>query len=413
VKNANFLVEHQCPQCGAPVVLEETERFFTCSYCRVKSYLMHHGYLRYYLPAKTPQRPDLFYIPYWRFKGMGFSLQASQTTHRFIDTSQQAVNLSGMPPSLGLRPQAINMRFVLPDTPGQFIKPQVPKIEAMQTVERRMQQALKRCTMRQFFIGESISIIYAPFYGTNRLFDGILEQPLGAEFDLTERLIKAPASKPARQFSFVPSLCPACGWDMQGRPDTRVLHCTNCTTAWMASRSGFKQVPFSHWKAKHPAETDRYLPFWRIQADASGIQLDSYADLVRIANLPKAVQESWGNRPFRFWVPAIKIKPKRFLRLSTSLTLSQPRWKPLDKMPAPFSYPVTLPLKEAIECLMITLGEIVKPRKSFAANFPQIQLKPASALLVYLPFAEGHHEYICRELQVAINKNVLSHADNL
>ena len=90
MKNANYLVEHQCPQCGAPAILEETERLFACPFCRVRSYLLSRGAFRYFLPAKTPERHTLFYLPYWRLKGMWFSYHMEKTAHRFIDTSHQA-----------------------------------------------------------------------------------------------------------------------------------------------------------------------------------------------------------------------------------------------------------------------------------------------------------------------------------
>ncbi|MGD9137268.1 MAG: hypothetical protein PVH42_10930, partial [Desulfobacterales bacterium] len=35
----NVLIEYQCPQCGAPATIEETDRLFTCQFCRVNSYL--------------------------------------------------------------------------------------------------------------------------------------------------------------------------------------------------------------------------------------------------------------------------------------------------------------------------------------------------------------------------------------
>jgi hypothetical protein len=374
---------------------------------------MHNGYFRYYLPAQTPDRRSLIHIPYWRFKGMWYTFQLSQTAHRFIDTSQQAIALRGIPATLGLRPQAMKMRFVLPGTPGRFIKPQLPKTEALRLAEKRMLNTSKSPSLHQAFIGETISIIYAPFYGENKLFDGILEQPLKDSPDPETFPPAESGSSFAKQFHFIPTLCPACGWDMEGQKDALVLHCRNCTTAWMASREGFQQIPFACWQAAQKPAAAFYLPFWRIKADIRGMQLDSYADLVRSANLPKAVQEKWRKRTFYFWVPAFKIKPQLFLRLSTQLTLSQPQWKPIEGKPASPANSVTLPLKEAIECVTLTLGEIVKPRKSIATNIQQLQIKPASAGLVYLPFQESHHEYICPELQIAINKKVLAHAGNL
>ena len=44
-----WAVELQCPQCGAPVTLEEADRILACAFCRVRLLLIHPGYPQYYL----------------------------------------------------------------------------------------------------------------------------------------------------------------------------------------------------------------------------------------------------------------------------------------------------------------------------------------------------------------------------
>ena len=85
-----ILIEYECPQCGAPAELEETDRLFTCQYCRVKSYLYHKDYFQYVLPHNAPKSKNLFFIPYWRFKGMLFSYIEEDIVHKFVDVSLQA-----------------------------------------------------------------------------------------------------------------------------------------------------------------------------------------------------------------------------------------------------------------------------------------------------------------------------------
>ncbi|HDH04186.1 MAG TPA: hypothetical protein ENH01_00515 [Nitrospirae bacterium] len=46
-------VEHQCPQCGGPVILEETDRFMSCAFCRVNLFIVSGDFSRYYLPPST------------------------------------------------------------------------------------------------------------------------------------------------------------------------------------------------------------------------------------------------------------------------------------------------------------------------------------------------------------------------
>jgi hypothetical protein len=172
-----------------------------------------------------------------------------------------------------------------------------------------------------------------------------------------------------------------------------------------------KQLKF----AQIPGNGDNtiYLPFWRIRADISGISLKSYADLIRIANLPKTVQNGWDDVPFRFWIPAFKIRPKLFLRLASHITVSQPREELIPELPGKQIHPSTLPVKEAIESLSITLADFMKPRKTLMEKFHNIDIDAKSFTLVFIPFNEGHHEFIQHDYQIAINKNVLALSKNL
>ncbi|MDD4072471.1 MAG: hypothetical protein PHY78_08930, partial [Desulfobacterales bacterium] len=113
MKNFNFHIRHQCPQCGAPAVLEETDRLFTCGYCRVTSYLLQNGVFRYILPAAaTAETEALFYAPYWRFKGVFYSwVPGDEIQHRFMDISHLAIKSDHLPISLGFRSQALKLTF--------------------------------------------------------------------------------------------------------------------------------------------------------------------------------------------------------------------------------------------------------------------------------------------------------------
>ncbi len=156
-----------------------------------------------------------------------------------------------------------------------------------------------------------------------------------------------------------------------------------------------------------------YLPFWRIKAKLSGIKLESYADLITIANLPRVIQSGWNDIPFRFWIPAFKVRPKVFLHLATHTTLSQPRENLISKLPDAGIYPTTLPIQEAVESLKLTLADFVKPRRTLVARLRDIQIDAKSYTLVFIPFTEGHHEFRQPDFQLTINKNVLALSKNL
>jgi len=217
--------------------------------------------------------------------------------------------------------------------------------------------------------------------------------------------------RPDWKIGFLPTLCPDCGWDLEGRRDSLVLICRNCDSLWQPDGKKFKKVLFAHIPEK---EKDIiYLPFWRIKADVSGIDLKSYADLVKIANLPKFVKNEWYDMQFSFWSPAFKVRPQTFLPLSSRMTLFQPYVKLVNKLPDSELYPVTLPFSEAVESLKINLAGFMKPQKKLFHKLPDIKILPKSFLLVFVPFINKHHELIGLSSNFTITKNQLKMAGNL
>lgn len=406
-----YKIEHQCPQCGAPAVLDETDRLFKCPYCRVQSYLLRNGYFRYLLPSKAPAGKKLFYVPYWRFKGMLFSSAGNTICHRFIDASHQAVNASCFPVSVGLRSQTQKLKFVLPETKGLFLPPTQSFQKAMQIFKDRFNTGLPRPIYHQAHIGETVSMIYAPFYKDNGLMDGMLNEPIGNPipdgFDVADLSFKHPDD----HIRFIAAICPGCGWNLDGQRDSLVLTCTNCQSAWRPGSDGLNRINISHMATND--QNVIYLPFWRIKADVRHIDLATYADLIRLANLPRVIEKSWETTPFHFWSSGFKIRHKDFLRLSRGLTLSQPRNHLIRKMPLPRLHPVTLPVTEATESMKIILASFAKPASKILPQLDHIAITPKSFLLTYIPFAEKHHDLVNAELNLSINKNVLSFADNL
>ncbi|MEJ2657193.1 MAG: hypothetical protein P8012_08340, partial [Desulfobacterales bacterium] len=159
-----LLIEHQCPQCGAPAILKESDRLFYCEYCRVNSYLIQDRFFRYMLPNAAPEGKDLVFFPYWRFKGMLFSCVESGIFHKFIDVSYQAVESRFFPISIGLRSQALKLSFVTPEKSGYFLKPTFSFNKAMNIFKLRFSASLPSQVFYQSHIGDTISLIYSPFY---------------------------------------------------------------------------------------------------------------------------------------------------------------------------------------------------------------------------------------------------------
>ncbi|MBN2034687.1 MAG: hypothetical protein JW836_15570 [Deltaproteobacteria bacterium] len=281
----------------------------------------------------------------------------------------------------------------------------------MQAIRKRFSKGLPPPIYAQRFIGETISQIYSPFYVNGRLYDAVLNRPINSR-PLEGVDIKAlPESTPNWQIQFIPAQCPTCGWDLEGERDSIVLTCRNCSSLWIQAKKGFRKLEFG----SVPAEKEQavYLPFYCIEPEITGIQLDSYTDLIRVANLPKVIQKGMDERLFQFWSPAFKIRPLDFMRFSTALTLSQPRknWEP--RIPETEVYPVTLAADEALESLKISLACFMKPSGLLLPTLREIQIKAKSFVLVYFPFQTQKNEIFHTSFRLRTTRNMLNYARHL
>ncbi|MGD8462169.1 MAG: hypothetical protein PVH27_17580, partial [Desulfobacterales bacterium] len=247
-------------------------------------------------------------------------------------------------------------------------------------------------------------------YIENRLYDGVLNSPVAtaavADFDLDQLAFE----NPHWRIHFMATLCPNCGWDLDGDRDSLVLLCKNCTTAWYPVGKRLKQISFG----TQPIDDNDaiYLPFWRIRSKIKGIELNTYADLIKVANIPKVVQSGWENVGFRFWVPAFKVRPKIFMQLSKHMTLAQLQTEIVGELPQNRHYRINLPVTEANQSLKVNLASFFRPKNQLMEILPLVRITAQSFTLVYVPFVEKHHQYIQPDLQFAINKNILALSDH-
>jgi len=372
---------------------------------------MATDFFRYVLPHSAFQNKELVFFPYWRFKGMLFFCGPTGIKSRFIDVSHQAIASPYIPISVGLRSQAMRLRFVTPEARGRFLQPTQPVQKMLQTFEQRFARSLPKPIAFQSHIGETLSLIYSPFYVADKIYDAILEKPVSSPLPDEFNIDEFSGGALDWRIHFVSTLCPNCGWDLEGERDALVLTCKNCNSAWYPVRRKLKQLKFARMPAN--GEDSVYLPFWRIKANISGMNLQTYADLVRIANLPRVIQDDWNDIPFYFWIPAFKVRPQVFLRLASHITVSQPRGNLASELPQIRRHPSNLPVEEAIECLQITLASFMKSRKSLIEKLTDVRIDAKSAVLVYVPFQDEHHELVQTDFQLALNKNVLALSRNL
>lgn len=391
-------------------MLEETDRILTCSYCRVRLYLVAPDYFRYCLVSKETAEEDIIFAPYWRFRGMEFFSQAYAIRQRVVDTSILATEHSFLPRSLGLRPQALKLRFVSSKNKARFLKQRGFFKEALLDAGTKNQNSAEpshdRYTPLREFIGESLSLIYSPFMLNNSmLYDAIVKRPVPSA---TERDDQASFifEQPAKwDISFVPTLCPQCGWQLEGEKESCMLACTNCDTAWQPSGNCFTRV--AHRVGAGKDSVVMHVPFWRMQAAVTGISIGSYADLVRLANLPKAIRREWEAKKIFFWSPAFKIQPHIFLRLSQQMTVRQPEESWDEKLAGLSLYPVTLPVSEAAQGIKVTLVHLIKDKRMIYPLLPDITITIQEYELVYMPFRVTANEFIQCSLGFGIDRNAM------
>ncbi len=403
-------IEQGCPQCGAPVVLAETDRLLTCPFCGVKNFLQSRGAFRYTLPSRLEEEEQrhLIHTPFIRFKSNVFSVTEKGIQYRVIDTTQAGHELPGLPPSLGMRPQAMKMARVTPKTPGRFVR---LSIKAKTILEKAI--LLSKLTaggkhlFHRAFIGDTTSFIYLPLQrDETHLLDAIRETPLAPLERIEPAALKTMPFSPNWKVNFLPTLCPRCGWDLDGEVDSIVLSCSNCDTLWEISARGLHQVA---WRIQ-PGDryTAFYLAFWQITAQVSALDISSFFDFVKQTNLPMVPRAAWRDRPMNFLIPAFKLRPKIFLRACRQATASQHRLAPVSDRAVPKLFPVTLPGSEARQAVKICLAACATTPKNIFPYLPEARVRERARSLVLLPVVDRGHDWLQPETGTVVAKSVLA-----
>ena len=410
MERSSWEVELECTQCGAPISLEETDRILACPYCHVRLYLWTPSQFCYCLPPLKAASENLTFIPYWRFKGVVYSVIPFEVRHRILDTTLLAYAHRVLPLTLGIRPQALKLRFASGETQGRFLKPQVSLQEAAMRIHNQFEELegflLSRPPFHREFIGELGSLIFFPVFVRNgAIVDGILGKAIGPkkgpEFE------EAPSGLPDHwHIKPISTLCPNCGNALQGGRESLLLFCTICQVAWNPSLGSLVASPFEAIPGK--GDPSVYLPFWRMRATVKGIPLNSYADLARAANLPKMIRSEWEEQPACFWIPAFRVHPSLFLRFSRQMTLFQPAEKTESVPPNALLHPVTFSEESAAATLKIHLAHLLTKKKDYFPSLREITMEPAERTLVFIPFTSTGRELVHPQLGIGVQKQTLS-----
>ncbi|MFC1523175.1 hypothetical protein ACFL6N_00145 [Thermodesulfobacteriota bacterium] len=402
-----FVVEQACPQCGVSVELEETEHLLRCPYCSIQNYIASQDYYRYVLPYKEEhvEGREIFYVPYFRFRGSVFYCHGREVKYRVIDVSQLATPLNALPLSLGMRPQAMKLRFASTEGPARYLKNYLKLSDALERVGRHPTISEKEQLFHRAYIGETISIIYLPLaVGDDKVFDAITGRVLANLPTGNDIFGPAEDRNPSWSVKFIPTLCPGCGWNLEAESDSMVLTCSNCESAWMVSARGFQQQKIH---VVNGNEGSLYLPFWRITASCGELGVETLADFIRRTNQPMVPGKEAGSTEMNYWIPAFKVRPKIFLLLSSRLTISQTKLGPAKTGLPGKDFPVTLPASEAVQSLKTILTNTALNKRDIIPRLPQTRFDVKQVDLYYLPFRESSNDLIQEQTHASISRNAL------
>jgi len=403
-------VEQECPQCGAPVTLSEDDRLLTCAFCGVKSFLQTTGPFRYILPDKIDEieRRHRVYAPYIRLKSNLFQVTEKGISYNVIDTTQLGFIMNGLPPSLGMRPQAMSIRRLTPSTPGRFLR---LSIQAKAILEKavllsKLSNHIGEHLFHRAYIGDTVSLIYLPLLRDDtNLLDAVTKNPLITLEQIKEHSLSGTGFNSRWQLRFLPTLCPRCGWNLEGEKDCLVPTCHNCNSAWEIGKQGLQHID---WEVQQgDRDTHLYLPFWKITVQIPALAITSFADFIRRTNQPVVPKKSWEEREMQFWVPAFKIRPKTFLQIARQVTISSWRLHLGKGRQTPNLYPANLPDTEARQAIKIVLASCATSPGNIFPYLPETRTKSTKTSLAYLPFADKGHDWYQPQTGTVIDKNVL------
>ncbi|MBN1827851.1 MAG: hypothetical protein JW884_01730 [Deltaproteobacteria bacterium] len=391
-------VRYECPQCGAPQDLDEATRLVLCHYCGVRSFLSASDLFRFALPHKGAVDAP-YYVPYLRFKGFVFRCEGLSIHHGLVDITRRAVDVPVLPVSLGYRPQTLVLRHLNVGAKGIIFDNTLHREDASSLAARYTDNADKGEVFHRSFIGESTSLIYLPLLRhESQWLEGVTMTPLESLDD--ESIAGLSQSGPLSPLIFLSTLCPCCGWNLQGEKTSIVLFCPNCQSAWEAVGGGWEKVPAV--SVVHAAQEDLFLPFWRITAESSDGLITSQADLIRITGQPALYPAEREGRPLSFIVPAFKMRPDLFLRLSRDFTLMKKPFDLCEGAPRNVFSPVTLNASDALESLPAVCATASAVRHLTFPILKGLRFICKEQALLFLPFSETVNELIQRDASIAI-----------
>lgn len=386
----NEVLRFRCPGCGSELETPEGTVSNRCRYCNLVWILGRPGRIvkRYYAPkldlrearfvadrhAKSERlRPfhevqiaRLFYVPFYRFRGLALSCHMKQKSEVMLSEINlevrvptfelRARNLDLTVPasshdafglaSLGVRPQALlTYAYSDEEIPDEAlviaadVAPDASELRALRMNSAHVAGThdTQECQFSEM-VGEGQTLIFFPIFVVS---GNVGQRPLTLFIDgLSRRVYReleetwevpesSPTAKGIEALKPEPHHCPNCGADFA--PSERSLYygCDNCRRHYMLGASGYLQV-------EPPRVADGagdLYPFWRLPLRFDGPRTFSTvgefsklltADIPLLAR-PKA------NAPFFVYVPAFAGADAEWqVQTAVRTTRMQPLVKPAE-----------------------------------------------------------------------------------
>ena len=103
----------------------------------------------------------------------------------------------------------------------------------------------------------------------------------------------------------------------------------------------------------------------------------------------------------------MKLRPKIFLKLAKSATLSQMQFPEGEKRLEKPVFPTTLPLKEAVQSLKSIVAEATVNKKDVLPRLPALAFEIKHTSLTLLPFEDTGHDLVQEHSALAVASSIV------
>ncbi len=395
-----------CPQCGGPVELDIGDPLLSCGFCRTRLYMIPPGgVFSYFLsPAKPVQQEQkMCFLPYWRFRGFKFRVHEEKPSDcSLVDVTIPAADEFKDLPLLGLAPQLGTVRLN-PKRPAGMNMLNSPEV-AIKRADAMIEALHRDRPVLEGIMGENSSIILAPFEIMKEYGDGVSIRPLwGPEeifhLDRRQTAVLKKFTNPTERnghMRFLPLICPECGADLPAFPRARAMLCRFCNRIWGLGSSSIFPKRFAI-VADSIHRNTVFLPFWHFSLRMKGLDIDNRHGFFKRLFPYRHVPEAWKKEPVQIVIPAFKINPRLFFRLSTRMSSTRTDFisnRPEVSRQIPEVHVVNFGLEEAARSIRIVLLDLFRHRKRMRTRLLKSPLRVKASQLLLLPFRKERREYI-------------------